>query len=280
MLLAFDDFARVPGHAAALDVGAIRGNDDLISLAGTGEFYLLTRFAEGEVYADDLRRIARDGELSARDERRADALVQRLVEMHAEKLDDAPRYQRAMRDLLGSGEGIFGMIDSYASDVPDAPPERLRALERRLLDWRWKLRGRNLRSCRTHGDFHPFNVVFSNDDVPTLLDASRGCVGDPADDVTCMAINYVFFAVEHPGSWARGLSSLWYRFWKLYLEATGDRELFSVCAPFLAWRGLVIANPAWYPHVTGQVRNRLLSFIETALDAERFEPEQAEAVFA
>jgi hypothetical protein len=95
-----------------------------------------------------------------------------------------------------------------------------------------------------------------------------------------MAINYVFFAVEHPGSWERGFSSLWYRFWQRYLETSNDHELLDVCAPFLAWRGLVLANPAWYPKVSGPVRDRILSFIETALDGDRFDPAEAEAVFA
>jgi hypothetical protein len=280
MLLAFDDFRKIPGHTPALDVGAVTRDDGLVSLSDAGEFYLVTRFAEGHVYADDLREIARVGELRERDVARADALVHQLIAIHAEKSADATRYRRAIRDLVGGGEGVFGMIDSYASDVPSAAPERLRALEQQLLDWRWKLKNREHRSSRTHGDFHPFNVVFSDDDVPTLLDASRGCVGDPADDVACMAINYVFFAVEHPSSWQRGFSRLWYRFWDSYLEHSKDAELLGVCAPFLAWRGLVIANPAWYPHVTGAVRDRLLSFIENALSSERFDPASAEAVFA
>lgn len=280
MLLAFDDFRRIPGHVPALDVGAVTRDDGLVSLSSVGEFYLVTRFAEGRVYAEDLRDIARAGELRERDLARADALVRQLIAIHAEKSRDATRYRRAIRDLVGSGEGVFGMIDSYASDVPSAAPTRLRAVEQRLFDWRWKLRDREHRSCRTHGDFHPFNVVFSDDGLPTLLDASRGCVGDPADDVACMAINYIFFAVEHPSSWQHGFSRLWYRFWEGYLDQSKDAELLEVCAPFLAWRGLVIANPAWYPHVTGAVRDRLLSFIENALESERFDPTSAEAVFA
>lgn len=279
MLGAFDDFPKIPGHVPALDVGAVTPTG-LVSLANAGEFYLVTRFAEGRVYADDLRDLARKGELRERDTSVVDALVDQLLSIHSEKSVDALRYHRAIRDLCGSGEGIFGMVDSYPPDVPSANHARLRALEERALEWRWKLRDCENRSCRTHGDFHPFNVVLADDGAPTLLDASRGCVGDAADDVTCMAINYVFFAVEHPASWERGFSRLWYRFWERYLTKSGDTELLAVCAPFLAWRGLVIANPAWYPHVSGAVRDRLLSFIEAALDGDRFDPASAEAVFS
>jgi Ser/Thr protein kinase RdoA (MazF antagonist) len=162
--------------------------------------------------------------------------------------------------------------------VPAAPPERLREIERRALDWRWRLKPGSRRLSRTHGDFHPFNVVFDGDQL-ALLDASRGCMGDPADDVTCMAINYVFFAVEHPGAWRGALGELWRRFWQLYLDESGDHELLRVCAPFLAWRGLVVANPVWYPAVDPAARDRVLALIERALAAEQFDPSFAEALF-
>lgn len=281
LLLAFDRFNQIPAHVRALDVGAIRKSDDgLISLADAGEFYLVTSFAEGQVYADELRRMAHAGCATADQVEHVEALARLLSELHAEKYQDALRYQRALRDLVGSGEGIFGLIDSYASDVPGASPERLRAIEARVGDWRWKLRGRSQRLSRIHGDYHPFNVIVSEAGEISLLDASRGCQGDPADDVTCMAINYVFFALEHPGSWQKVFRELWQRFWTVYLEQSGDLELLEVCAPFLAWRGLVVANPVWYPHVEVQARERMFALIERSLAAERFDPAFADEVLA
>src|SRR6266545_2073979 len=60
LLLAFDSFDRIPDHVAALDVGAILDDGRLASLRRAGEFYLLTAYAPGELYAGDLRRIARE----------------------------------------------------------------------------------------------------------------------------------------------------------------------------------------------------------------------------
>jgi aminoglycoside phosphotransferase family enzyme len=156
----------------------------------------------------------------------------------------------------------------------------LRAIEDRAVDWRWRLRGRSARLRRTHGDYHPFNVVVSAAGAVALLDASRGCLGDPADDVTCMAINFVFFAVEHPGTWSGAFRELWHRFWNVYLAESGDREVLEVCAPFLAWRGLVVANPLWYPNVEPDARERVFQLIERTLSAERFDPAFADEVFA
>jgi hypothetical protein len=278
-LLAFDTFADVPGHVRALDVGAVRANGRLVSLRDSGEFYLVTEYVEGHVYAEDLRRIAHDRAIRATDEARARALARLCAEIHATRKDAPSVYRRAIRDLVGHGEGIFGLVDGYPEGVPMAPPERLLAIERRCLEWRWKLRDRSERLSRTHGDFHPFNVIIDRAGNPVLLDTSRGSAGDPADDVTCLAINYVFFALEAPGSWRHAFRTLWRTFFQTYLDCTGDHAIFSVAAPFLAWRALVLCNPRWYPSIHASTRDALLGTVERALDAPQFDPEDVERLF-
>ncbi len=287
LLLAFDTFGVVPDHVRALDVGAIAADGRLLSLRDGGEFYLVTSWARGRLYAEDLRRVARDGACTPEDEERAARLAAWLVDLHARKgaaLGDAACrsaavYTRAIRDLLGHGEGIFGVVDAYGPTVPGAPPDRLRAIERRCLEWRFRLRGRADRLARIHGDFHPFNVVVDGDAF-TLLDASRGCAGEPADDVTAMAVNFPFFALSRAGSWARGLGPLWRRFFATYLDGSGDGGLYDVLAPFLAWRCLVVACPAFYPSLREEARDRLLALAERALDAPRFDPAMGEELFS
>ncbi len=248
LLLAFDTFGAVPHHAPALDMGLVRDDGALISLGGTGEPYMISAWVEGTLYADELRR----GEQNVA---RAETLARVLLEIHARPGSHPGAYTRAIRDLLGHGEGIFGLVDSY-----DAPSPRLRAIEEACLAWRWKLRGETHRLRRTHGDFHPFNILFAGDRVH-LLDTSRGSEGDPADDVACLAINYVFF--ETP--------ALWEAFWRTYLA--GDRvDVCAAVAPFFAWRALVLASPKWYPHLKDAQRDRILTFAERALAAPRFDP--------
>jgi hypothetical protein len=272
-LLAFDTFGGIPRHVRALDVGAIGDDGRLVSLRGTGEPYLVTDWAEGTLYADDLRRVAREGTAGRLDLARCEALASGIARLHAEKLDDPVAWRRAVRDLLGHGEGIFGIVDGYPDAVPGAPAARLRAIEERCLAWRWRLRGRTGRLARTHGDFHPFNVVFAPPSAGdggagfTLLDASRGGRGEPADDLTAMAVNFVFFAAEHRAAWARGLGPLWHAFWARWLEATGDREVLELAPPFLAWRALVVSSPRFYPHLHEGARDLLLRLAESALDA-------------
>lgn len=278
-ILAYDTYSLIPDHVRALDVGTVGADGHLVSLRGAGEFYLVTEYAEGKIYAEDLRRIARIGHVTTLDTDRCDALAHHLAALHAERIAHPSAYTRSIRDLVGHGEGIYGIIDGYPPNVPAAPPARLQAIERRCADYRWRIRGRERRLSRIHGDFHPFNVVFDAQKF-TLLDTSRGSAGDPADDVACMAMNYVFFALETPGAWPRGFGVLWRRFWDHYLERTGDMEVLEVASPFLAWRGLVLANPRWYPMVAADAREALLGFVERALDAERFDPGSAERLFS
>jgi hypothetical protein len=280
MLLAWDSFGRIPQHSEAVDVGYLDAHGHLRSMADATELYLVTRFVPGSLYADDLRRIAQRAELEERDLRRVDALADYLVALHAQRIDRPAAYRRAIRDLVGDGEGIFGIVDGYPPDTPGASPARLEALEQRCLAYRWRLRGKEPRLCRTHNDFHPFNLLFDDDDRLGVLDTSRGSCGDAADDVSCVALNYVFFALSRPEAWASALGPLWRRFFARYLAGSKDDEVLEVAPPYLAWRALVLASPDWYPHMTAEARDRLLAFCEAALDAGRLDVDAAERLFA
>jgi len=278
LLLAFDSFDEIPDHVRAIDVGFVTP-DGLRSVRGGGEAYLVTTWAEGHLYAEDLRRIAAEGDSTALDRERCVALARWLAALHAERVDDAIAWRRAIRDLLGHGEGIFGIADAYAPDVLAAPPARLAAVEHRCLEWRWRLKHHTERLSRTHGDFHPFNLVFSTSSRFTALDASRGCKGDPADDVTALSINYVFFALQKPGAWRQGFAPLWNRFWDTYLDAAAGGAVLESAAPFFAWRALVLGCPRFYPDLSAPARDALLSFAERALESPTFDVTSAEALF-
>jgi hypothetical protein len=274
-LLAFDDFAQIPQHIEALDVGAVRTDGELVSIRDCGELYLITSYASGTIYAEELRRAAHHG-ATTRDAEHVDVVVRYLAALH-EPIADPVRYRRAIRDLVGGGEGVFGIIDGFPDGVPGAPHERLAAIERRCVEWRWRLRRRASRLCRTHGDFHPFNMVFDEDRL-ALLDASRGACGDPADDLTALAINFPLFAFGDPDGW-RHLGPLWHRLWNGYLRERGDGELLEVAPPFLAWRALVVCNPRFYPGLDAHARRALLGLAERALDAHELDPAWADELF-
>ncbi len=278
LILAYDTFASIPCHVRALDVGAVDLDGHLTSLRTSSEFYLLTEFRKGREYVEDLRRIAANRAATGKDLERCEALAKYLAELHTRKLSSVAGYRRAIRNLAGDGEGIFGMIDGFPPDTPSAPEGRLQQIERQCAEWRWVLRGREHRYTTVHGDFHPFNILFDEEDRISLLDASRGCDGDAADDTTSLAINYLLFGLEHPDAWSEGFRKLWKLFWNTYSSVTDDQELFEVAPPFFAWRALVVTNPKWYPQMTRETRDALLQIVERSLAEGRLDPRVVERV--
>lgn len=278
LLLAHDTFNQIPRHIHAFDVGAFTADGTLVSVAD-GEFFLVTDYVEGRLYADDLRALQGMDAAAPRDLDRARALARYLVELHGVAVDPAC-WTRCLRDTIGSGEGIFGLCDSYPDDHPVATRARLIALEQRAVEWRWRLRDRTHRARRTHGDFHPFNILFREGCDLSVLDCSRGAAGAPADDLAALTINYLFFALAHDGQFTGALREVWRVFWQTWLDASGDREALEVIAPFFAWRGLVVASPVWYPSVPDATRDTLLRFVERLLDGMPFDPFDVEPLLA
>jgi hypothetical protein len=280
MVDAFDEFAQIPRHARAIDVGFVtRGARSLISVRDGDEAYLISEFVPGSIYADDLRGIAERGTLREIDRARVDALATYLAALHVPIGDGEVAYRRAIRDLVGHGEGIFGMIDAYPDATPAAGRARLQAIEEVCATWRHRLRGKHDRLTRTHGDFHPFNIVFGDGVGFSLLDACRGACGDPADDLTALAVNFLLFSAGRGGAWQAGLGELWHRWWSGYAAARRDDALLDVVPPFFAWRTLVVCNPGFYPELAPDSRDRLLGFAERVLEEGRLDPAWADEVF-
>jgi hypothetical protein len=280
LLLDHATFNHLPRHVPSLDVGAFGAAGDLISLGDAGEFFHLTHYAEGKPYATDLHRVSQAGGLAPGDKDRALALADYLAEIHATKESDAILYRRRVRDLVGHGEGIMGILDNYPPNLDFAPPERLEAIEKRCIGWRWRIKDAVHRLSQVHGDFHPWNVLFQEGTDFALLDRSRGAWGEPADDVSSMSINFVFFSLRRLGTLHGPFLQLHDLFWERYLEQTRDDELVTVIQPFYAWRALVLASPVWYPHLQPSVREILFRFVENVLDTDRFDPDDVNRYLA
>jgi len=279
-VLAYDTFPLVPQHVAALDLGAVHADGSLSSLAGTGEFFLLTEWADGAPYAQDLRALAGGAPLAEADLARARALAGYLARLHQRLPRDEVKWVRALRDTVGSGEGILGICDAYPGECPGVRPGLLLELAQLATAASWRLKTRGARLARIHGDFHPFNLVFREGLAFTALDASRGCAGEPADDLTALAVNYLFFAIDHPARWAGCFAQLWHGFWDAYLQERADAELLECVPLFFAWRALVVCCPRFYPHLSAQGRAGLLALAHRALLAGRFELGWADGLFS
>ncbi len=264
-------FGSLPRHVRSVDVGYFTTDGHMRSAGDADEFFLLMDLVEGTEYFYDLDAIKNGEALTERDRARAHALSDYLADIHAIRADNPTIYTRRIRDLVGHGELIMGLIDSYPDEFEIFPKDDFRRLERRCIDWRYALKDRSHRLCMVHGDYHPWTIMFREGTDLTLLDRSRGEFGEAADDVTALSINYLFYSIQEHGKLANEFKVLYDAFFKNYLEKTQDVELLEVIQPFYAFRGLVVASPIWYPHIATEVRHRLFNFIRNVLEVETFD---------
>lgn len=262
-------FANLPKHVPSLDVGYFTDDGKLVSAGAAREYFLLMEKVEGKEYFFDLERVKDEGATDL-DYDRVTALSNYLADIHSVKKDLPPLYQRKIRETVGDGECIFGILDDYPENPSFLDPGELTEIEKLCVEWRWKLKGRTHRLCQVHGDFHPWNVMFRDGIDFTVLDRSRGEWGEAADDITAMAMNYIFYSVQKSLRLTGDLKDLFELFFENYLDKSGDEEVLEVIAPFFAFRALVVASPTWYPLCSDDIRRTLFNFLENVLGGKRF----------
>jgi hypothetical protein len=271
--LDFNTFNKLPRHVEAVDMIGFTKEGSLRSLADVDEVMLVTTYRPGTTYAEDLLRVRDEGQARPADLHRAEALATYLAAIHQNKHDDPALWRRRLRDLVGHGEGIMGLTDSYPDVLPYVTPAELWAIEERANRWRWRLKSESERLRQVHGDFHPFNIIFSGDLEFYVLDRSRGPWGEPADDVSCLTINYLFFSLQRSGRLESPFRELHDGVWERYFALRPDEGLLSAIQPWFAWRALVLASPLWYPNIDDDVRRKLLTFTRRVLETKQYDYE-------
>lgn len=276
-LYGHEAYNSFPRHVRSLDVGFVRRSGELVSAADATDFFQLVEKAEGTLYWHDLNHLFHGAPVTARDEARTEALARFLASAHAVKRDEPTLYERRIRELLGHGECVMGILDSYPHPYALLPSAACEELERQLVTWRWRLRSRGRRLSRVHGDFHPWNLLFRSGTDFSVLDRSRGEWGEPADDIAALAVNYLFFGIRKSQARSeRGVAEpfrrLFHQFLSTYIAASGDTEVLDTLPPFLAFRLLVVAHPRWYPTLTDGVRTELLGLARCVVLSNHFDP--------
>ncbi len=274
-LLDLDEYKNLPKHVHAIDVLAEMPDGSVKSIGGGIEYYLLMEKANGKDYFNDLRGFYKKATLESEDIEKIKAMASYLAHIHSVKRQSKSLYWRKIRDIIGHGECLMGVFDTY----PDGTLEysEMAEIEKLCIDWRAKLKSKTHRLSQIHGDFHPGNIWFQdiynqqgNKIDFILLDRSRGAWGDAADDVTALTINYIFFSLiyhqEIRGAYLDALNL----FYEEYIKQTNDHELFEVLAPFYAFRGVVVANPVFYPDVKSETRHKIFNLIMNILMRDKF----------
>jgi len=270
LILAHANYNRMERHIKALDVVG-ESSDGFISLKEAEEFYIFMEKADGAPYFKDLDELLVRGRLDGRDKEKAQKLARFIASLHAKKYKGEQAktlYRRRIRDLIGHGECIMGIIDAY-NGTDFTSDDELVTYAEKSLTWWGKIRNRKDRLCEVHGDFHPGNIWFHDDDF-LLLDRSRGTWGEIADDVTCLSVNYLYYALKDRQAFNGPFAELFHIFTETYLQETEDYGFFDVAAPFYAFRVLVIAHPRFYPDDNALTKRKLLNFGHSVLDDDKF----------
>jgi hypothetical protein len=306
-LLDLDEYKNLPRHVKAIDVLSEMEDGSIKSIGGGREYYLLMERGTGRHYFNDLTEFSHRDKLEIYDIEKIKAMTSYLAEIHSLKKESRTLYWRKLRDTVGHGECLMGVFDSY----PDGTLQynKMAEIIKKSVDWIARLKPKFKRLSQIHGDFHPGNIWFNptpplpplakggsggveslarggegkvltpNSELRTdidfiLLDRSRGPWGEPADDITALTINYIFFSIRHyasvKGPYLEGLRL----FFERYVNLTGDDELYSVVAPFYAFRGAVVANPVFYPDLTPEQRRLIFRFVNNVLEDDRFRLEK------
>jgi hypothetical protein len=271
-LLDLEEYNNLPGHVKAVDVLAEMEDGSIKSVGGGREYYLLMERGAGRHYFHDLSEFSNKDGLEDIDREKIKAMTTYLAEMHSKKKDSRTLYWRKLRDTVGHGECLMGVFDTY----PDGtlPYEEITDIIKKTVDWVFRLKPKYKRLSQIHGDFHPGNIWFRSNDDFILLDRSRGPWGEPADDITALTINYIFFSIrlhgDLKGAYLEGLKL----FFDEYIKETDDKEITGIVAPFFAFRTAVVANPVFYPDVTRETRKKLISFANNVLSTDKFEFEE------
>lgn len=270
LMFQYETSASMERHVRPLGLGYVDGSDALIPVDSPREFFILNEKLEGYDYYLDLDRI-RSGDFREGDLETAREFARWLARVHSTKLDDPHLYYRRIRNLIGSSECILGLIDeAYPHPYGGFDDVRFKSLEKRLIDWRWRLKGYAHRLSAVHGDFHPWNVLVSDGSF-SVLDRSRGEWGEPGGDLATMAINYLLWSLYDNKRLTGHFKELYTAYFEEYLEQTGDTEVLEVMAPFFVFRGLVIASPEWYPNHPDTVRQRLFNLVTNVLEDDVFD---------
>ncbi|MBF0330126.1 MAG: phosphotransferase [Nitrospirae bacterium] len=268
-LLDLEDYAKLPHHVKAVDVLSELPDGTVKSIGGGKEYYLLMERCEGIDYFNDLKAMVLKKNLDSTDKSKIYSMAAYLAEIHSIKKDSRTLYWRKIRDIIGHGECLMGVFDTYPDGTISY--DKMAEIEKLCIDWRACLKTKAARLSQIHGDFHPGNIWFQSDTKFILLDRSRGAWGDPADDITALTMNYIFFSLREHGDLRGACKEGFEMFFSEYLRLSGDSEIFEVLAPFYAFRGAVVANPIFYKDVDEAVRDKIFNFVRNVLKTDSFD---------
>jgi len=286
LIRALMDYNLLPKHVKAINVGSIQNNGKLLSIGNPNDFFIVMEEGKGKDYWNDLDNIREEGVLKGEDRERVKTLAKYLGDIHSVEYDGSNRkhlYRRVTRDFVGHGELTMGVIDTFPDDLGFVDRKDLLEIVKKMVEWWDKIKDGDHRLRTIHGDFHPGNIWF-NDGELGVLDRCRFRYGEPADDTTCLTMNFINFSVMSFGDFRDPFKELLELFFKEYFKRMDDPGMFKVSPLFYAFRGLVCIHPIFYSqewmkkhgfkeeriNAINENKKKIINFINNVLNEDEF----------
>jgi hypothetical protein len=280
LIEAHDNYNKMDSHVKSIDVISQKENNDLVSIGDSKEFYILMEEAKGKNLFNDFEEAKKYGKLSIVTENKIKIISDFLVKLHKNKHKSISLYRRKIRDTIGSGGSLIGILDMHPdSDFEKFKYEWIKIVNKSLIFWN-KSRNLHYRLCEIHGDYHPGNLWFEEEKL-IVLDRARGRFGEPADDITAFLVNPIMYSLILYNKFKGSFKEIFDVFWNNYFKQTTDREMRKIMAPYIAFRIAVVTNPIFYndEYFGGKnrayfVRKKLINFALNVLNDKEFDPQK------
>ncbi len=177
----------------------------------------------------------------------------------------------------------MGVIDTFPNKLGFVKREDLVQIVKKMVEWWDKLKDDHHRLTTIHGDFYPGNIWFNNGEL-VVLDRSRFRYGEPADDVTCLVMNFINYSVMSYGDFRDPFKKLTELFFEEYFKKRKDIGMFKVSPLFFGFRGIVCIHPIFYSkewmkshgfnnnsiNAIDENKKKIINFINNVLDEDEF----------
>ena len=280
LLDAHDNYNKMENHVKSEDVIAQNDDNSLTSMGNAKEFYILMEEAKGIDLFKDFDKIKETKQLTEEIKDKIIKISNFLVELHKNKHNSISLYRRKIRDTIGSGGSLIGILDMHPDLAFNQFEKKwMKIVKNSIMYWHLS-RNMHHRLCEIHADYHPGNLWFENNNL-TILDRARGRFGEPADDITAFIINPIMYSLITNGRFEGPFKEMFDIFWNNYFKQTKDKEMRKIIAPYLAFRVAVVTNPIFYndESLGGKerakfIRSKLINLSLNILNDNEFDPKK------
>lgn len=287
LIEAHDNYNKMRDHVKSIDVLAYNKDNTLTSLGNAQEFYILMEEANGKDLFKDFNQIKETKTLNEETKNKIIKISNFLVELHKNKYQSISLYRRKIRDTLGSGGSLIGLLDMHPDNAFNQFEKKWIEIVKKAINYWRDSRNLDYRLCEIHGDYHPGNLWFENDKL-IILDRAKGRFGEPADDITAFIINPIMYSLiaTKECRFKGPFKKVFDIFWNNYFKQTKDKEMRKIIAPYLAFRIAVVTNPIFYDddffggvEKAKIVRTKIINLALNVLKDNEFNPEKINLYF-